>query len=81
MLNTSVSNNSKTILNTPATGIIQKSTKPTFFIRMHYNSKLADKIFSSSPTYASKSVVVMQVMLIHEGWVLCELIYEDAFND
>ena len=56
MLNTT-NNNSKTVINTPATGIIQKSNDKSFFLRFHQKSTLSDKIFNSNPTYQDVKIV------------------------
>ena len=80
MLNT-VNNNSKTVINTPATGIIQKSNNKSFFVRFHQKSRMADMIFHHKPEYSNMSVIVIQVLLLGEGECLCELIKESDFND
>jgi len=68
---------SKTILNTPANGIIQKSNEKSFFLRMHQNSKLADILFVEKPEYNDKEIVVLQVLLTHDGWFLVEFVEKD----
>jgi len=76
MFNTT-NNHSKTILNTPANGIIQKSNAESFFLRMHQNSKLADRLFVEEPEYNGKRVVVLQVLLTHDEWFLVEFVEKD----
>lgn len=70
-------NNSSTVFNAPATGIIQKSNKNSYFVRMHQNSELAKEIFNDKPIYRDKEIVVLQVLLTHEGWFLIELVSVD----
>lgn len=79
MLNT-ISNNSKTIINTPASGILQKSNNKSFFLRFHQKSRIADKIFHHNPMYENMQVVVIQTLLLGEGEMLCELIKESDYN-
>jgi len=67
-------NNSSTVLNTPATGIIQKSNKDSFFLRMHQESQLAKTIFTDVPKYNDVKVTVLQVLLTHESWFLVEIV-------
>jgi hypothetical protein len=74
MLNQSVKIN----MNTPATGIIQRSSEKSFFIRCHQTSRTADNLFSSSPWYEGKSVYILQVILINEGYVLIEAVFDES---
>ena len=76
MFNTT-NNTNKTVLNTPANGIIQKSNEKSFFLRMHQNSKLADRLFVKNPTYNDKYVVVLQVLLTHDDWFLVEFVEKE----
>ena len=74
MLNQSVKIN----MNTPATGIIQRSSEKSFFIRCHQTSRTSDNLFSSSPWYEGKSVSILQVILINEGYVLIEAVFDES---
>ena len=69
-------NLNKTQINTPSTGIIQKSNQKSFFIRMQNESQLAKEIFSVKPTYKSLNVSVLQVLLMDNSWMLVELVEE-----
>lgn len=69
MLNQSVRVN----MNAPATGIIQRSSDKSFFIRCHQRSNLSDSIFDSNPTYEGKRICVLQAMLINDGYILIEV--------
>lgn len=66
--------NNNTSLNTPATGIVQKSNKHSYFIHMHQNSYLADKIFSEQPIHNEKKIAVLQVLLINKDNLLVEIV-------
>jgi len=57
-----------------ATGIMQKTIEGSFFINCHHNSKMADKIFSNTPKYDEKEVIVLQILIIHEGYLIIELL-------
>lgn len=67
-------------IKTPATGIIQRSADNSFFLKFHQGSILADEIFASSPVYKGKSIAIIQVMLINEGYMLVEIINEESIN-
>jgi hypothetical protein len=67
-------NNYKTNINTPATGIIQKSNEKSFFLNFHQNSQLAKKLFEPNPQYQNKNIVIVQMMLINEGYILAECV-------
>lgn len=62
--------------NSPASGIIQKSTEKSFFVRMHQNSQMSKEVFTDVGEYNKKPVVVLQTLLSHEGWFLTEMIYK-----
>lgn len=79
MLNT-INNNSKTVINTPATGIIQKSDDKSFFLKFHQDSAMAKKIFNEKPEHNNIKVLVLQIMLINEGYLMVECIRESDFN-
>jgi len=74
MLN-STTNNQSTKINTPATGIIQKSSDNSFFLKLHQNSELAEDIFKPKGKYKGDKISVIQVMLINDNWLLVECIY------
>lgn len=77
MLN-KTTNNSKTTVKSSPSGIIQRSKKDSFFIRMHYNSPNAkNDVFTEDPTYNDKPITVLQVMNIPDGYLLIEMIYEE----
>lgn len=64
---------SKITMNTPAMGIIQRSSEESFFVRFHHSSVLSGEIFTSEPKYKNNNVLVLQVLLIQDGYVLVEL--------
>lgn len=67
----------KTTINNPANGIIQKSNEKSFFLNFHNRSGLADKILSEEPNYGHRSVSVVQILLMSNDWLLCEIVYSD----
>ena len=72
MFNTT--NNTKTEIKTPATGIIQRSNAKSFFLKFHQNSRVSDALFEPQPKYKDKPISVIQVMLINEGYLLAECV-------
>lgn len=61
MLNTTILKPTSNVpLNTPATGIIQKSANGSFFIKFHHTSERAQEIFSDNPRYKGKQVSILQ---------------------
>lgn len=75
MLN-STNLSTKISFNQPATGIIQKSTAKSFFVRMHQKSDLASEIFGDNGKYRGKRIIILQVLLTHESWFLVEIVWE-----
>lgn len=73
MLNT---NTSKVDIKTPASGIMQKSSDKSFFLKFHQNSNLADSLFEDAPTYKKQPISVLQIMLINDSCMLAECVYE-----
>ena len=69
-------NTNKTEINSPATGIIQKSNPKSFFLRMQNGSELSKEIFSQNPVYNRTKVAVIQVLLMDKEWLLVELVAE-----
>lgn len=67
----------KTSINNPANGIIQRSNEKSFFVNLQNGSSLCDKLFCNEPKYHNKSVLVLQVMLMNQQYMLCELIFKD----
>ncbi len=69
-------NTNKTEINSPATGIIQKSNPKSFFLRMQNQSELSKEIFSNNPVHNCTKVSVLQVLLMDKEWMLVELVAE-----
>ena len=67
----------KVNMNSPATGIIQRSSEKSFFIRCHQTSPLSESLFNASPKYNNKRVSILQVILINEGYVLIEAVFDE----
>jgi hypothetical protein len=74
MFNTTTQN---TKINIPATGIIQRSNQKSFFLNLQSRSKLANDIFSSKAEYNGKKISILQVLLMSEDWLLCEIVYNE----
>ena len=70
-------NNNRTEFNAPANGIVKKSNKNSYFLRMHQSSELAKEIFMERPKRGDTNVTVLQVLLTHESWFLVELVNAD----
>ena len=77
MFNQTNVNNSKTEIKAAATGIIQRSNENSFFLKFHHGSRLADELFEPTPMYKNKSINIIQMLLIGEGYILAECIYLD----
>jgi hypothetical protein len=72
MLNST--SNSKVEIKTTATGIIQRSSNESYFLRFHHNSSMAERLFTKKPSYDGKPVSVIQMLLIEQGYILAEII-------
>ncbi len=70
-------NNSYIVRNAPVKGMMQKSNKDSFFLRMHINSSLIENILNKNAKYDGKKVVILQVMMAHKNWFLVELVEAD----
>lgn len=70
----------KTVMNTPATGTLQKSNAKSFFLRILSTSIDAGSILSRSPKYRDVKVIVLQVLLMDKEWLLIEAIDESDFT-
>ena len=53
---------SKVSLNTPSSGIIQKSHPRSKFVRFHSRSPMSEYAFSSRPRLGKPEIVVLQIM-------------------
>lgn len=77
MLNTKLVSNTNLTFNSPASSIIQKSHDKSLFRTMHYNSKLSETVFSDEPKLHGKNVTILQVLLMSEGQIMVELIWDE----
>lgn len=78
MLN-NTNNNQRVEINTPATGIIQKATKDSFFLRFHQNSQMALDLFKPKPKQDGKPIEILQIMLINDSFLIAECVFiEDS---
>lgn len=71
---------SKVSLNTPSTGIIQKSHPRSNFTRFHAGSPRAEYVLSDFPRLtkdSSRKLVVLQIMVFGNDELLVEYVYEE----
>lgn len=71
---------SKVSLNTPSTGIIQKSHPRSNFTRFHASSPRAEYVLSDFPRLtkdSSRKLVVLQIMVFGNDELLVEYVYEE----
>lgn len=71
---------SKVSLNTPSTGIIQKSHPRSNFTRFHTRSPRAEYVLSDFPRLtkdSSRKLVVLQIMVFGNDELLVEYVYEE----
>lgn len=71
---------SKVSLNTPSTGIIQKSHPRSNFVRFHSKSQMSEYVLSDSPRLTKNStrkLVVLQIMVFGNDELLVEYVYEE----
>jgi hypothetical protein len=73
MLNTTIN----TTMNAPASGIIQKSNKDSYFLRMHKDSQRSKELFVDKPKYEDQPVAVLQVLLMDEKYLMVEVVPAD----
>jgi len=71
--------NSSVKFNGAASGIIQKSHDKSIFINMHNTGNLQKTMFSENPKFGEKKIVVLQVLLMSENWMMVEFVYEKDF--
>lgn len=73
---------SKVSFNSPSTGIIQKSHPRSKFIRFHYNSPRADRVFSISKLEErGPEITILQIMVFGDGELLVEYVYEKDLTE
>lgn len=71
---------SKVSLNTPSTGIIQKSHPRSNFVRFHAKSQMSEYVLSDSPRLTKNStrkLVVLQIMVFGNDELLVEYVHEE----
>lgn len=66
--------NFNTFLNNPVNGIIQKSNPNSFFVKMKTTSENASQVFSKNPKLVDIEVIVLQVLILGNEWLLVELV-------
>lgn len=76
----------KVNINTPCTGIIQRSHPKSYFARFHTKSLLAEWVFSGYPrlqkeTYRADKIAVLQVMVFGDNEMLIEYVYEKDLQE
>lgn len=70
----------KNTFNSPASGIIQKSHKYSYFVSFNKDSETERCMFNPVSRYKGDIVIVLQVLLLSENGYLVEIVSEDAFN-
>jgi len=87
------SNTSNVILNTPSTGMMQRSHPKSFFIRFALGSKMEKKIFPNEGVknavleqdeypYKKTEINVLQILIFGENYYFCEVVkVEDLTED
>lgn len=71
---------SRVSLNTPSTGIIQKSHPRSNFVRFHARSSMSEYVLSDFPRLtkdSSRKLVVLQIMVFGNDELLVEYVYEE----
>lgn len=62
-------------INTPATGMIQRSCGASFFIRFDIGSELSARVFNDDCRYRGEKATVLQVMMSGVDKVIVEIMY------
>lgn len=75
MLNSYSSNTTATAKTSAVSGKIEKTHKRSFFRACHQNSGMAKSIFDS------EDEVILQIMCLHEQWILFELVNRKYFEE
>lgn len=85
MLNTAVKLTTNVQLNTPASGIIQKSHPKSVMRYLQQGSELAKLFFNENPhrrvgtDYKKVPIIILQVLLMSESYMLVEYVDEKDF--
>lgn len=61
-------------------GMLQKSSSKSFFVRFDVSSDREHQVMSCDPMYGSQYVVVLQVMLFGDEHYICELMWRDDYD-
>lgn len=82
---------SKIVLNTPSTGMIQRSNPKSFFIRFQKSSTAEDWMFpidGSQPKLLTREVpreyveiVILQILVFGDNQYLCEVIKKEDLRE
>lgn len=72
------------VMNPPCVGTLQKTHLKSKFKRFHYNSPLADCVFSDVPRLSKhedlKNIVVLQIMCFGDGELMMEYVYKEDYE-
>ena len=71
---------SKVSLNTPSSGIIQRSHPRSKFVRFHSRSSMSEYAFSSRLSKDGAEIVVLQIMVFGNDELLVEYVCEQELT-
>lgn len=71
---------SKVSLNTPSSGIIQRSHPRSKFVRFHSGSPMSEYAFSSRLSKDGPEIVVLQIMVFGNDELLVEYVCEQELT-
>lgn len=71
---------SKVSLNTPSSGIIQRSHPRSKFVRFHSRSPMSEYAFSSRLSKDGPEIVVLQIMVFGNDELLVEYVCEQELT-
>lgn len=71
---------SKVSLNTPSSGIIQRSHPRSKFVRFHSRSPMSEYAFSSRLSKDGSEIVVLQIMVFGNDELLVEYVCEQELT-
>lgn len=61
-------------------GMLQKSSRKSFFVRFDVTSERERQVMSYNPKYKDHSVVVLQAMLFGDEHYICELMWSEDYE-
>lgn len=61
--------------------IIKRTTKTSYFLKLHQTSPLADRLFDALPKHNEMKVEILQVMIIPNDYLIAEIRVLDPNNN